>query len=105
MTAIFDSLTPSLRKGLMIIITSSTSAMMFVLAAYAVNYVWTVYELGGIYPALRVPFFAVYTVAPIGLFLAGVQYGLAAMRNLTSSGIYLSFERRDEYAETFTQEV
>jgi TRAP-type C4-dicarboxylate transport system permease small subunit len=78
---------------------------MFVLSFYAATYVHTVYELGGIYPALRVPFYAVYAIAPVGLFLAGIQYGLATLKNLTSKGIYVSFDRLDVYEEPVVQEI
>jgi TRAP-type C4-dicarboxylate transport system permease small subunit len=76
-----------------------------VLGAYACHYVYTVYQLGGIFPALRVPFFIVYLSAPLGLFLAGIQYSLAVVRNLTSEGVYLSFEIKDEYEEPVSQEI
>lgn len=105
MTAIYDQLPRSLRKIFMVVITASTAVIMFALSWYAASYVVTVYELEGIYPALRVPFFAVYAVAPIGLFLAGIQYALAAAKNLASDEIYISFERKDEYEEPVTQEI
>lgn len=105
MTAVYDQLAPSLRKTFMTVITTSTAAIMLTLSWFAAQYVVTVYELGGIYPALRVPFFAVYAIAPIGLFLAGVQYALAAGKNLASTEIYLSFERKDEYEEPDIQEL
>lgn len=105
MTAIYDQLSPAMRKAFMVGITASTAGIMLTLSWYAAGYVVTAYELGGIYPALRVPFWIVYTVAPVGLFLAGVQYGLAAARNLTSKDVYLSFELKDEYEEPLTQEI
>jgi len=57
----------------------------------------TVAQLGGISPALRIPFWMLYAVAPVGMLLAAVQYALAAVKNLTSPGIYLSFSRADAY--------
>lgn len=105
MTAIYDQMPLRIRKALMVLITASTSAIMIVMACYALSYVAAVHDLGGIYPALRVPFYVVYSIAPLGLLLAGIQYGLAAARNLTSSDVYISFERKDEYEETVTQEI
>ena len=105
MTAIYDSLPLTVRKLFMIGISACTSLLMFALAWYAVLYVRTVYELGGVYPALRVPFYVIYTVAPIGLCLAGVQYALATLKNVTSDDIYLSFEKKDEYEQPVTQEI
>lgn len=105
MTAIYDQLPKRIRRRFMVVISASTSVIMVVMACYAVGYVKTVYDLGGIYPALRVPFYVVYAIAPVGLLLAGVQYGLATARNLTSSDVYLSFERKDEYEEPVIQEI
>ena len=105
MTAIYDQLSPTLRKAFMVAITVSTALIMLALSWYAVLYVATVHELGGIYPALRVPFYVVYAIAPVGLFLAAVQYALAAVRNLASKDVYLSFEQKDEYEEPVTQEI
>lgn len=105
MTALYDQLSHKMRKLFMTVITALTAVMMFALTAYAVQYVHTVYELGGIYPALRVPYFVIYAIAPVGLFLAGLQYALACIRNLTSEDIYLSFEVKDEYEQPVTQEI
>lgn len=105
MTAIYDQLPPPLKKGVMILITTSTSLLMFLLAWYSATYVAAVYQLGGIYPALRVPFFAVYCIAPLGFFLAGIQYALALARNLIEPEIYLAFDRKDEYDEPIVQEI
>jgi C4-dicarboxylate transporter, DctQ subunit len=100
MTAIYDQLGDRTRKAFMVTITATTSLVLFVLGWYAVEYVRAVHELGGVFPVLRIPFSVVFAIAPVGLFLAGIQYALATARNLTSPEIYLSFEKRDEYDET-----
>jgi len=105
MTAIYDQLSPRMKKAFMVVITGSTAAIMFALAWYAACYVVTVHQLGGIYPTLRIPLYVVYAIAPIGLFLAGIQYALAAARNLTGRDIYLSFDTKDEYEHSITQEI
>jgi TRAP-type C4-dicarboxylate transport system permease small subunit len=50
-------------------------------------------------PALQVPLYIVYSAAPIGLALAGIQYALAAVRNCTDAEVFLSYEQRDEYED------
>lgn len=105
MTAIYDQLPSDWRKRLMVAISATTAAVMFVLASYAIRYVATVYELGAISPALRVPYFAVFCFAPLGLILAGLQYTLALVRNLSSRDTYLSFTVKDEYEQPITQEI
>ena len=105
MTAIYDQLSPSIRKTFMVAISASTALILLVMSWYAVQYVVTVYELGGIYPTLRVPFYVVYAIAPVGLFLAGMQYALTAVRNLTSRKIFLSFDMEDVYEQPMTKEI
>lgn len=105
MTALYDQLSQAHRKLVMIFITAVTSALMFALCVFAVRYVLAVYQLGGIYPALRVPFYAVYLVAPLGFFLAGIQYLLALIRNIFDAEVYLSFEKKDEYDEPVKLEI
>ena len=63
MTAIYDVMPTIIRKILMTMISGATAALLFTLAWYAASYVLTVYQLGGIYPTLRVPFYVVYSIA------------------------------------------
>lgn len=99
MTAIYDQLPSPIRKRLMILITAGTAVILLVLAWYALEYVATVRRLGGISPALQMPYWILYSIAPVGLMLAGIQYALAAVRNLTTSGIYVSYLREDGYED------
>jgi len=97
MTAIYDLLPAAGRKAMMIVITAVTSGILLALAWYAAEYVATVFRLGGLSPALRIPYWMLYAIAPVGLALAAVQYALAAVRNLTTPGVHLSFTRLDAY--------
>jgi len=105
MTAIYDQLGPKMRKAAMILITGSTSLIMLLLCFYAISYVVSVQQLGHVYPVLRVPFYLIYSIAPIGLLLAGIHYGLAAFRNLISPDVYLSFDVKDEYEDVIVEEI
>lgn len=102
MTAVYDTLPPRPRKALMVVITIGTAAILFVLAWYAAAYVLTVRRLGGVSPALRLPLWTLFCIAPVGLALAGIQYALAAAKNLTAPGIYLSLSQPDIMADTAT---
>jgi C4-dicarboxylate transporter, DctQ subunit len=95
MTALYDMLPPRPRKALMVLITIGTAAILGLLAWYAISYVLTVRRLDGVSPALRLPFWMLYAIAPVGLLLAAIQYALAAAKNLTAPGIYLSFHQPD----------
>lgn len=97
MSALYDQARGRLRKALMVTITLGTSALLFVFAVYAASYVETQWTIGRVTPALRIPLYAVYAWVPVGFALGGVQYLLAALRNLASPGVWLSFEREERY--------
>lgn len=99
MSALYDQLGRRARKFLMIVICSATSVLMWGLAYYSLRYISTVWELGSVSPALRVPFCLVYVVAPLGFILAGFQYALAVVRNIFAADIYLSYNVKDEYQD------
>ncbi len=100
MTALYDQLPEKQRKALTVLISATTSALLFYLSYLAVRYALsTVHELGSVSPALRVPLWIVYLSAPIGFALGGIQYALALIKNLTTPGVWLSFEVKDEYEE------
>lgn len=99
MSALYDQLGLRARKLLMIIICSVTSALMWFLAYYSCRYLFTVWELGSVSPALRVPFYLIYIVAPVGFILTGIQYALTVVRNLREPDVYLSYDVKDEYLD------
>lgn len=100
MTALYDQLSEKPRKVLASVISLTTAALLFFLAYLSIRYaLFTVRELGSVSPALRVPLWIVYLSAPIGFVLGGIQYALAFFKNLTSPGVWLSFDREDGYDE------
>jgi len=100
MSALTDQLGTRPRKALMILTAAATSGLMFLMTYYSIRYIATVESLGTVSPALQVPLWLVYCAAPVGLFLAGVQYALTVVKNLTADEVYLSFEATDEYRES-----
>ncbi|MEZ6059886.1 MAG: TRAP transporter small permease [Planctomycetaceae bacterium] len=105
MTAICDQLSPRYRKLLIVISSLMTAALLSVLAWCSLEYIATVRFLESVSPVLRVPLHLVYLVVPLGLILSAVQYALAVVRNVTSPGVYLSYEVADEYEEPVVGEV
>ncbi|MGE0821841.1 MAG: TRAP transporter small permease [Candidatus Binatia bacterium] len=99
MSALYDQLGHRARKRVMIVITATTANLMFLFAYYSLRYIATVRALGSVSPALQVPLYLIYTVAPIGFVLAGLQYTLATIRNWTEDEVYLSYQEKDEYVE------
>lgn len=100
MTALYDQLPDRRRKALAVFIAATTSVLLFYLSYLAVHYaIDTVRELGSVSPVLRVPLWIVYLAAPLGFVLGGVQYALAVVRNLTTEGVWLSYDKEDGYEE------
>jgi len=99
MSALYDQLGRRARKFLMVVICGATSLLMWFLAYYSCWYLFTIWELGSVSPALRVPFYLIYIVAPLGFMLAGAQYALAVVRNLLETDVYLSYDVKDEYLD------
>lgn len=99
MTALYDELGDGARKALMVFVSVTTAALLFVLSYYAGRYVASTYRIGSVTPALQIPLYLVYLVVPIGMALGAVQYLLAGIRNLLEPDVYISFRHRDEYAD------
>ncbi|HDY97164.1 MAG TPA: TRAP transporter small permease [Pseudomonas sabulinigri] len=97
MSAFYDQLTGWPRKALLVFISLLTGALMFYFAWYAWEYVSSIHSRGRTSSALQIPLWIPYLAAPIGFALAGIQYWLTAIRNLTSRDIYRSFNEKEEY--------
>ena len=95
MTALYDQLGHRSRKILMVAITAGTSALTLGLAYFSLRYVGTVHALGTVSPALQIPLYAVYLVAPLGLGMASIQYAMAAYRNLSVHDIHVSYSQKE----------
>ena len=99
MSAIYDQLKGPWRKGANIVITTGSAVVMFYLAYYAVIYEMQVRSIGQATPSLGIPIWILYLLVPIGLFMAGLQYTLTTVRNLTSKEVYRSFMELEVYED------
>ncbi len=100
MSAIYDAMPERVRKFLMVLMTSVTSAFMLFLSFYSCTYIAEVYESGRILPALGLPVFYIYLWVPVGFVMTGLQYGFTAVKNLTQPDVYLSTTVKDGYSDT-----
>lgn len=105
MSAFFDAMKPPLRKLLMVVIALVTSAAMFLLAWYALDYLMTQASRGRLLPALQIPVWWIIVWAPLGFFLTGVQYALTAVKNMIHKDIWLSTSTLEGYDDTSEEEV
>lgn len=97
MSAIYDTFRPGLRKILMVAISLATSALLFLLSWYALEYLLSVKSSGRLLPALQFPVWWTFIYVPVGLLLTAVQYLLTAIRNMNAPDIYLSTQVVEGY--------
>ncbi|WP_375175194.1 TRAP transporter small permease [Pseudooceanicola sp.] len=105
MSAFFDAISPPMRKVLMIVIAVVTSAAMFLLAWYSLEYVQAQAGRGRLLPALQVPVWWIIVWAPLGFFLTGLQYALTAIKNIIHKDIWLSTSTLEGYDDNAQEEV
>lgn len=99
MSAIYDLLRGRARKGLLLVTWAGTALLLAYLALLAGRYVADMRAIGSVTPALRIPWWIVYALVPLGLGVASLQYLLAFLRNLTASGLHHSLRRPERYEE------
>jgi len=100
MSAIYDAMPAKIRKALMVVMASVTSAFMFFLSFYSYYYIVEVYQSGRILPALGMPVFYMYLWVPVGFILTGLQYAFTVVKNLRERDVYLSTNIKDGYSDT-----
>lgn len=74
MTALAELLPYKVRKGIFILITITTSILMFYLSYLGVRYVGQLFMFERMTPALRLPMYLIILFVPIGFFFGGIQY-------------------------------
>ena len=99
MSAIFDTLPPRLKKGLMVIIALVTAFFMLGLAWYSFTYILTQAGRGRVLPALQIPVWWTLVWVPIGFLMTGLQYLLTAIKNMIEDDVYLSTSVQEGYEE------
>jgi len=103
MSAIYDALSPSIRKVLMVIICIITALCMFALCYFSVGYIEKVASSGRVLPALQIPVYWIYLWVPVGFFVTGVQYAMTAYKNVIEPNIYLSTHVLEGYDNDETE--
>jgi len=105
MTAIYDQFSRRWRKLMMIVTSATTAVLILILAWYSFEYIGAVRFLESVSPVLQAPLYLIYSLVPIGLIFAAIQYALTAVRNLVSPDVYVSFDVKDEYEQPVGGEI
>lgn len=99
MTALFEMMGTRLQKAAILFVSLTTMLVLFYLSYHSLLYVLKIKAYGRVTPALCFPFYLALVWVPAGLFLGGVQYGLAVIKNMKKKEVWLSFEEKSEYRE------
>ncbi|SPJ33093.1 TRAP transporter small permease [Kushneria phyllosphaerae] len=97
MSAFYEQLGGQRRKALLVLICLGTALLMFYFSYKSIEYVITLHDRGRTSASLQMPLWIVYLALPIGFALAGIQYVLTVIRNLTSPGIWRSLTEQEDY--------
>lgn len=97
MTAVFDGLPEGGKRVIGIIVSGFTALFLVGLTYLSAKYVVNLHEFGRITPALRVPYWIVVSVMPIGCALAALQYFTTCLMNIfDKETVYIGTEAADE---------
>lgn len=98
MSAIFDLSSVRVQKIMIFVVSTISAVVMFYLAYISVNYVYITYRWQQVVPALRMFYWIVIVVVPVGFFLAGIHYVRTIMKNIqVKEEVWLSPEQKSEY--------
>ncbi|SNZ08663.1 TRAP transporter small permease [Cohaesibacter gelatinilyticus] len=92
MTALYDTFGYTAKKTILTMISIITGAILIYLAYKSVFYVIEIKDINRLSPAMQFPVYIIYSIIPLGLGIAGLQYLITFLMNITHKEIYLSHE-------------
>ncbi|VFQ44558.1 TRAP transporter small permease [Desulfoluna butyratoxydans] len=93
MTAIFDTLSPKIKKALMIFISFVTMATYIYVCSIALDYIEYTKMLGKVTSALEMPDWIRAAVVPVGFGLGAIQYLMNIIINIKEPELYVGTEK------------
>ena len=99
MSAIFEMMSEKMQKMMMLLVHLVTLVVLFYLSYHATVFVLEAQAVGRVTPVLRIPFYFAIMWVPFGLFLGGIQFALAFIKNIKEKDVWLSFEAKSEFQE------
>lgn len=99
MAMIFDLVNARVKK-LMVLTTSLVSGIVpLYLTYYSLIYLLKVQSFGHLTPAMRLPYWTFLIIIPVGFFLAGFQYLLTFIKNVSTKEVWVTYEQKSEYED------
>jgi len=99
MGAIIELLPKKVEKVVVIFVSLISAVTMFILAIYAFRYMEQLRVRGTKTPALGNPYWLYIIIAPVGLFLASIQFFRTVIKNFVEKDVWLSPEQQSEFEE------
>lgn len=97
MGAFLDLMPSSIEKIFIIIISLISAGVMFFMADASYEYLLYSLKKSHQTPALKLPYWLFYVIVPIGFSMAGIQYILTIVKNLSVKETWMSPEQQSEY--------
>jgi len=99
MGAFLEIMPPNIEKGFIVLISLISAAVMFYMADASYEYLINSMQRAHETPALRLPAWIFYLIAPISFGLAGVQFLRTIITNFIEPEVWISPEQQSEYEE------
>jgi len=100
MSAIFDICSFKVKRILIFMNSTISAVVMFYMAYISVKYVYIVYYWQQVTSAVRMPYWIVISVIPLGFFMSGVHYLRTIAKNIQiKEEVWISSEQKSEYSE------
>ncbi|MFO8063075.1 MAG: TRAP transporter small permease, partial [Spirochaetia bacterium] len=103
MGAFLDSMPPKVEKVFIYIISSVSAVVMFLMAYHSWDYMTNARLMSQTTQALRMPYWVVLAIVPVGFFSAGVQYVRTVWKNIKEDDVWQSPEQQSEYEDEVVQ--
>lgn len=98
MSAIFDICSLKVKKILIFMNSTISAVLMFYLAYISAKYVYIIYYWQQVTPVMRMSYWVVILIVPLGFFLSGVHYLRTITKNIQiKEEIWISPEQKREY--------
>lgn len=99
MSALFEAVPLKVQKIMMIFTAVMGAVITFLMASYAWDYMMVARMRAQLTPALRIPYWLIWTFIPTGFFLMGVEFIRTFIKNIVEKDVWLSPEQQSEYEE------
>lgn len=96
MSAVFDALPLRPKKVMIILMSAAGALIMLIMTYHSFDYMAVARAREQLTPALRIPYWMIWTILPVGFFLMFVGYIRTIIKNFKEEDVWLSPEQKTE---------